>query len=231
MRKARGTARRWGRFFGFIALTIGIGGMGALGIDRTFRIQKVEVIGEGIHIAVDPRRLDRNLLFFPTNKLTDELRHTYPELATIEIRKKYPQTLVIIASLRSPIARLHTDTQEYALDRNGVVLSVSDSSVLLPRIDITLPPHVPGDTIYDSRIELALAFIDALSNTAPVERIFEKDKASLQARIGETDIFIPQNGDPRVLAATLQTLISGFRIKGSLPAIIDLRFDKPIVTF
>ncbi len=60
--------------------------------------------------------------------------------------------------------------------------------------------------------------------------ISEKDSASILATMGHTNIFLPQKGDLKVKAGTLQTIVMGFRIKGTLPTVIDLRFEKPIVT-
>ena len=52
---------------------------------------------------------------------------------------------------------------------------------------------------------------------------------SIRVEIQQLDIFFPQDGDIVEHIRTLQTLFTGFRIKGVLPAHIDLRFGKPVV--
>ena len=54
---------------------------------------------------------------------------------------------------------------------------------------------------------------------------------SIRARFGQTDIIITQTNDLSQVLDTLQTLMEGFRIKGTMPKSIDLRFGKPIVQF
>lgn len=230
MRRTKGTVRRWGRFVLFITIAILAGSSIAYAVDRVFRVRKIEVVGVGIHLSLDPRRIEKNLLFLPTRHIELDLMEAYPELERIEVYKKFPQTLVIVASQRSPIARLKTNNHTFILDKEGVVLPDSLAGGMLPTVFVDLPAVQVGKTITDPRIVLALAFLDALDESIRIETVFEND-ASLQAKSGKTDIFIPQKGDAQTLAATLQTLFMGFRIKGSLPTVIDLRFDKPIVKF
>jgi hypothetical protein len=229
--KVRGSVRRWSRIIIPILVIFLTGGLIAYISDRIFRVRTIEFIGEGVRITIDPKRLEKNLLFLPTSNLEYDLMIAYPELEDIRIRKKFPQTLVISASIRSAIARLGTNGHVFALDENGVVLPMNNSESSLPFIRVPIDKIEVGDTLTDPRITRALSFLSAVGETIPILSIDERDTASLRARMEKTDIFIPQDGDIQILAATLQTMILGFRIKGSLPALIDLRFDKPIVKF
>ncbi|KKU88687.1 MAG: hypothetical protein UY16_C0003G0029 [Candidatus Gottesmanbacteria bacterium GW2011_GWA2_47_9] len=77
----------------------------------------------------------------------------------------------------------------------------------------------------------SLRFAEAVGGQEVISSITARDGPSLVATIGETDILFTQDVEVETVATTLQTLLTGFRIKGSLPKTIDLRFDKPIVTF
>ena len=207
------------------------GALVAFTSDQFFRVRTIEFTGDGVRISIDPERIEKNLLFLSASRMEDDLLIAYPELKEVIVKKKIPQTLVISASLRSPIARLETDTHAFMLDREGVVLPLTDSSAILPVIRIHIDTVRVGDSVHDEGISAALAFLTEFENEIPILSIEKKDTLSLRAKTDKTDIFIPQGGDMRILAATLQTMFLGFRIKGSLPALIDLRFDKPIVTF
>ena len=43
------------------------------------------------------------------------------------------------------------------------------------------------------------------------------------------EVFMPVTADPSYLSASLQTIISRFRIEGNFIAKVDFRFDKPVV--
>ena len=74
----------------------------------------------------------------------------------------------------------------------------------------------------------ALAFLTGTRGVLPVGLV-EEQSGSLHAVSATLDIFFTQDAIEQTLA-TLQTLIAGFRIKGTLPKVIDLRFDKPVIT-
>jgi hypothetical protein len=77
----------------------------------------------------------------------------------------------------------------------------------------------------------ALAFLNGTRDFLPIQTITIEDDSSLRAKSNTMDILFPQDGSMPAILATLQTLLSGFRIKGTLPTLIDLRFNKPMVKF
>ena len=56
-----------------------------------FRIEHIEVVGEDIAIDIDTSKFERNLLFFPTDKLEDELLAKYPLLRRCTLPKNCPK--------------------------------------------------------------------------------------------------------------------------------------------
>lgn len=224
----------WRKFGRTVALILGVIGVSTLfswGVNGLFTIKNVEVSGEGIQIVVNPAKLPRNILFFPVDGVRQQILKDYPLVGSVTVKKKYPSTLIITAVPRKPFAIAGVGTETYALDEDGVVLTKYPSQSGLPTIAIAMPALQPGEKISDTG---AFAAINFLRETAPmltVSDIIIYDNLSLRAQAGSMSIVFPQNADIPALARTLQTMIAGFRIKGKLPAIIDLRFDKPVVTF
>jgi hypothetical protein len=145
--------------------------------------------------------------------------------------KKYPHTLAIVPVLRPATARLRSNDRLVLVDADGVVLVDGDQGMMLPTLLFTIPALHVGKKISDTRIQLALAVLKGLYGSLVVESITEQDGAYMTVKSGKTDIFIPQTENAASILATLQTLMTGFRIKGTLPAVVDLRFDKPVVKF
>lgn len=196
-----------------------------------FTIQTIEVEGSGVHITVDEKHFPKNILFIDEKKLAHELLRQYPQLASVTIDKRYPHTLVITPSLRVGIARIHTGIGSFRVDAEGRVLEDPDIREALPLLDIPVLQPTVGEQITDEAILSAIGFVHKSAAFVPIVTIQVAGGASFLAKSATTDILFPQHGDSGTRAATLQTLMRGFRMKGTLPAKIDLRFDKPVVSF
>lgn len=197
-----------------------------------FDIRTISVVGTTVQVAVNQNRLPRSLLFFPSAKIRTQLLKDNPVLADIRFEKEYPHTLVIVPTLRVPAALLVTPNRRVFIDAQGVVLSDADTSpVGLVHMTIPIDALRIGQKLTDSRVMAALAFMQSMRPTMSIETITMNDEAAIEAHTGNLDILFTQEANISTISGTLQTLIAGFRIKGTLPKVIDLRFDKPVVTF
>ncbi len=223
--------RKYGRLaFAVIAIIIGSAVVYQSG-NRLFEIRKIEVEGTGFNVTVDQSRVPKNLLFFPSDKLRAQILNDNPFLEDLRFKKKIPHTLVVVVVAREPIAKLTSDSVSVTLDKSGVILPDTGNRGVLPRFLFSLANTKIGDRTGDLRILTGLKFVEETAGFLSVITVSPFEETSLLARTSKTDIFIPQDGDVKNLARSLQTLLTGFRIKGNLPAKIDLRFDKPIVTY
>lgn len=200
-------------------------------VTTAFAIRTVEVIGSGVEVSLDEAKLTKNLLLFPAQKIRERLLHDNPLLRDVVIRKKYPHTLVIEPVKRVAAAVLVTGDQSIVLDREGVVLPQSERESTLPAVIMDVGTVHTGQAVTDSGVLVSLRLIEGLGDSWHIVSITKQESGLLVAKYQESEIFFTQEKDPVALSATLQTLLAGFRIKGSLPKVIDLRFDKPIVTF
>jgi cell division septal protein FtsQ len=224
--------RKFGKIAGYGLLVCLFSGMVYWLCSWLFTVKNIVVVGTNIQVAVDEARLPKSLLLFPTAKFRAELLADNPILADIQFQKKYPHTLVIVPTLRTAVVRLSLTAREVLLDGAGVVLSdVDASSPVLPHLVVPLPTARIGEMIRDSRVLAGISFITGIQNILPIQTIIVEDELSLRAKSDTLDIVFPQDAPMSVTLATLQTLLSGFRIKGILPTFIDLRFNKPIIKF
>lgn len=210
---------------------LGVSAFLSWGINTLFTIRRIEVVGEGLHVSIDPQKMPRNLLFFPVERIKNDLLRDYPTIASISITKRYPGTLVIMATTRVPIAIVASENNSYTIDKEGIVLEEYPEKALLPVIRIDVPPITLGKRVTDTRITAALSFLLETEGSIAITMITSGEGDTLLATDGVMNILFPQTSDIQVVAHTLQTMLMGFRIKGALPASIDLRFDKPVVTF
>lgn len=214
-----------------VVVIISVSALLSWGVNTVFTIRNVEVVGEGVRVSVDPEKMPRNLLFFPVAQVKNELLRGYPLIAEMNITKKYPGTLVISATLRAPKALVGAENTLYAIDKEGVVLEEYPEKMHLPKILIDVPPAPSGKRVTDTRIIAALSFLLETEGSIAITQITSGEGDTLQATDGVMNILFPQKSDIPAIVRTLQTMLVGFRIKGKLPSTIDLRFDKPVVTF
>lgn len=226
-----GKVRKHGKRILVIIFTIIFSLSVALYVNKQFFIEHVEIIGQGVNIALDEKKLPKNLLFFPSDTVIQSLLSENSMIERVQIRKKYPHTLGIVITPRVPFVNLQQNSSLIAVDRTGFVLGEADGMLPLPVISFPVASIIFGKRITDETFKHALAFLDKTKSIASFDHLDVYDSASFRATMGQTDIIIPQLGEYEHIATTLQTLLAGFRIKGTLPKTIDLRFDKPIVTF
>lgn len=198
---------------------------------RAFTIQNIVVDAPYMSIELDKNRFGKNLLFLPTSKLRDELLENYSLLSDVKFEKKYPGTLIIHLVRRNTFAVLVSEGVSYAIDEHGLVLGGMESNeAKYPVLTFRCGALAIGSSVPCEGVRASLDFLNNLDASQYPTRMGEKNGLSIHAIHGDTNIFLPQTGDLGAKADTLQTIIEGFRIKGTLPTVIDLRFEKPIIT-
>lgn len=222
------------RKYGYLTLLIIVAIIGSLGVYRFssdfFEIKNIEVAGSDLKLEVDQNRVSRNLLFFPGGKLREQILRDNPLVGEVIFKKLFPHTLVIMILPRTPIALIGTPSGMMGVDKTGVFLGEPSQKNTLPELRFNLSSAAIGQKITDPEILKSLDFISLTQNFLQLSFI-EATGAALLVKAPKLDIIIAQNSNISETATTLQTLLVGFRIKGNLPASIDLRFDKPVVRF
>jgi len=221
--------RKTSRFFSFITLSLVGTFFIFLFISSQYQVLNIEVMGKDIKLNVNREKLPNNLFFLDTEKLESQIEEDNPLIEKISIEKKYPNTIMMTVVKRSVIARLHNRYQKVLIDHNAMVVGDDVYAYGLPLIELDISHVNHGSTLTDQQVLQSIAFIELLNEQLEVYKITNYNSSSLQATIEETDILFPQNGELEQKVSTLQILLAGFRIRGSLPKIIDLRYSKPVI--
>lgn len=221
--------RRFGKIIILLCVAIGVSFAAYYFITSTFRLRKIEYVGEGAIIQIDETRIPGNVLFFPAERIRKTLLTDHPELKDVYVTKKFPNTLRIEPVFREPYVLLQAKDKVVLLDREQVVVAYASGVERYPRLKMPISVEKKGQKLDDDRIRLAIGFLVSTAPLVHFTEVTEVDSLSLSFKSDTTEVFITQNADLADVTTTLQTLIEGFRIKGILPKIIDLRFSKPII--
>jgi len=223
--------RRNVRVIGAVAILLVASVLTSLLLIRAFTIRSVVVDAPGMEIQLDAKHLGNNLLFLPTATLRQELLTSYPLLTDVRFEKKFPSTLIVHLVKRSAFAKLQSSGTMYAIDDHGLVLEVTSTVIEgYPLLVFDVGTQSVGNVITDVGVQGSLSLLRSLPHDIAPSRITTYSSQALLARMENTNIFLPQTSDLSAKATTLQIIIEGFRIKGTLPTVIDLRFEKPIIT-
>lgn len=223
------------RKFGPLFIIVGITAISSVGVyfgsDYLFALENIEVAGDGLGVAVNEEKIPNNLLFFPAEKVKEEILRDNPILGSLELKKKFPHTLIIVAMRREPIAKITLEPVVGLIDREGYIVGIDDGTASLPLITLDPLRVSVGQQIREESVRAALALIAALPPHYVMRKITRFDRLSIMGETEILNIIVPQNIDAPTISTTLQTILGSFKIKGTMPTRIDLRFDKPFIQF
>lgn len=217
--------RRWAILLFIISSTILI----AYGLVRLTTIRKIKVSGAAYQVNIAWDQYPSSLLLFPVKKAEREIVTRFATIDAVSINRQWPDTLAIELTLREPVATMPSEDGRYLLiDRHGVAYAdLQNESV--PRIE-TQTRLVLGKQVINARI---LPLFEFLYHAPERNTIRSIQIASLSGEIRiqypETTVHVGSESNPVQTAETLQSLFIGFRMKGSMPREIDLRFSQPVV--
>jgi len=195
-----------------------------------FDVEHIEFQGIGMKAEINEQRITGNLIFFPSDKVKADLLKEYPQLSDVIIKKQFPHTITIIPVLRMPAALLITSKAIYGIDKEGKILGLGYTDSTLPEIHREVSPVVVGQTVKDKPILYVLVFLEKSIPILPVSSVFIDDEGlSLRAVSDKTEILFTQEQSIDTLMASLQTIVTGVRMKGTMPKLIDVRFIKPVI--
>ncbi len=160
-----------------------------------------------------------------------------PMVQSVKVTKRFPDTLDVSVTLYTPVAFVQTDNGYFKLAEDGRIIGFTqtrDSSLplLIYYQKLSKNSFDVGDRIGYQDIDAALFFARSLTNL---------DEKPDSVDIGGFDMIVCNIGRKQIVFTSeksvhdqeyaLEELIRQFKIEGKGYQKIDLRFDKPVVTF
>lgn len=195
----------------------------------------------------------KNIFNLKKQQVISSLTAFDADLAEVAVVKKLPNQLLITLKKRQPIAQLvpflnlefiglessasatisgEMTNQLFQLDQSGEIFMTNHQSTsLFPLV------AVPETFNFDLKISPATQQISQLIQSLREHYVsfnllawLNQSLAVIKTSLGSYALINPsQSIKPQI--ASLQFILSGFKIGESLPKKIDLRFDKPVLTF
>lgn len=189
---------------------------------------------------------NNNIFTLSSQKVKAQLSPQNLNIVDIRVIKKLPQTLKIEIKRRSPLAQLipvkdlqfnatlsaQLSSKFFSLDESGTVYAALDQPA--PGLPTILLPETKSIELGRSDISQVLADLVVLlqQHFVAFETIaWLNPRMIVVQTIPQTYAVFDSTLSLSSQVASLQYILTGSKIEQQLPAKIDLRFDKPVLTY
>ena len=172
--------------------------------------------------------LGKPFFFNDNEKLIKEVKNQEIKIAEVKVRKEFPGKIILEIKKRQPILAIPADNLYFWLDSKGIIFSLEKEAKDLPLLAIELQKIEIGSRIEIERIKIPQ--ILAILKQEGIRKITVlADQVQLET--GQLGLIIlPKEAIEKKIGA-LQIILNRFRIEGKRLTKIDLRFEKPVVSF
>ncbi|MCL4338995.1 hypothetical protein M1271_04885 [Patescibacteria group bacterium] len=195
-----------------------------------FEVHRIIVISYDTNLKDLDILAGQNLLFMDTERLEKDLLVKNMVIKKIRLEKRYVNTIIVQTELRIPLVHVVSGNVMGDVDSSGIyTLDAFNSD--LPTIQAGGIP-IYKDQKADWRIQKSVDMIVDLNKAGLTVRKIEinNNENYFTAYMKDDSIvMVPFTADVLSVAASLQVIISRFRIEGKFVSKVDFRFDKPIV--
>ncbi len=177
--------------------------------------------------------LGRSIIFLNTSAVEAEIKREFLTIEAIKIAKKLPDQLFINVSVRIPLGRVKAgEGKQILVDSSGLLFREA-SGEKLPLIDLgesfsgSLGEVVGGQEV-QAYIETLRIIEEKGLETTSIS--LERGMIRLKLKTGLVVLLSVEKSVGEQIDLLIK-IIKRYRIKGRVPARVDLRFVRPVVKF
>lgn len=181
--------------------------------------------------------LNQNLILLNPQEIKNIIYTNNPYINFVGITKIYPDSLLLSMEATEPLAYLKLNKGFALLSKNGKILEKSEKILInIPVINYYQQYDFyqtnPGSK-FDFKDLITALFLLNKSNEIDlkIDSIDINGLSMIVFNLKEQKIYLTGEKSKEEQAFELETLIKQFKIEAKYFKILDLRFDKPIVSF
>lgn len=173
---------------------------------------------------------EQNFFLLKTEEIAEQIKSQDLKIEEVKIEKVFSGKLLVNIQTRQPLATIKIQDGYLFIDKEGLIFEKKSESGPIPSLNLGLQNPQVGSRI-DEREEIVLTILAFLKGKEEVLFITkEADYYFLQLTEG-LQILFPGKDETQKKLDSLQMMLTRFKIEGKRPAKIDLRFDKPVISF
>lgn len=206
-----------------------------------FLVDNIEITGTSKFVNtidlqnfVQANQIHKNILLLNTMELSKEIKNRFLGASSVEIGKKYPNTLIVKITERKPLALLKNDisTEYYLIDQEGYLLgTVEDDPDNLPKINFVGDLRV-GEFVSKDLVPIYYDIIEALDESkVKVSSMSFYEKHIVFYTNEGVRVLVGNEKEKSTVLSALTKLLKALQIENKKPNSIDLRYDKVVVSY
>ncbi len=218
---------------------------GLIYFQKTYAITNIQIIalGERKELKGFNELKGKNIIFTSDSDIQKAILKSNYDVRSVNVQKQFPSTVYLSVVLYQPLAYLQGDSGYFVLAEDGYVLSrQKDLNTSLPLIHfyekLNFFNYNVGSKISYSEVKATLKWLqvlraagyatDAVDINGPNMLAFTviNDKGQLNRKV----VFTTEK-DFGQQEYELETILKKFRIDGHDFKTLDLRFNRPVITF
>ncbi|EKE13657.1 MAG: hypothetical protein ACD_12C00873G0003 [uncultured bacterium] len=227
------------KFFIFFLLLCSISFLILFFINNFFLVKNILIISDKNFSLVNKDKIiNKSLLFVNQEQIAKIIIKENFFLKSAIIEKVWPDTLKISITLYDPCVSLIVNNGTFNLSCDGRILQkTKDVESFLPIVNyyqkLSNNSFQTGDWINYRDIKQTLFFVERLKqiNLIPLTIDIKGQDMLVFKLVDNKEIIFNNNKDKEVQSYQLELIIRQFKIEGKDFKKIDLRFNKPIVSF
>jgi len=200
-----------------------------------FSIDKISYIGgnegQDTSLFFKEQLFGKNLIIINSSDISDHAASNFPVIERAVIEKKFPKSIIISITERTPLAIISAKNGNFVVDKNGQVFCEAGESLILPKVVFEDNLSI-GDFVNAEKIMARISLLSALKEkNIPVSEVSVVE-SSISALIknGPSAIF-EIDADFIELVSLLKQILLKYKIEGKDLRKVDLRFQNPVVSF
>lgn len=171
--------------------------------------------------------LGKNIISLSPQKTEELIKEELSGIDQVKIEKKLPDKLIVYLTKRKPIAVVEVNSDYYQVDYQGIILAKLDQPTDLPLI-------VCSNRQFESPVILSsLDFLyQLLISGIEARRLEITDSRELTVFLKTgPKVLISLDKNIKEQVDSLQLILERAKIEGKQIELIDLRFDKPVISY
>ena len=208
-------------------------------LNQFFLIKNIELVSDKKFLLTNKDELiNKNLFLINEDETAKKIVFKNPQLKRAVVNKVWPNTLKITVYFYEPTAALIVNQGFFNLSSDGRILAkIKDGQPSLPVINyyqkLNSNSFGTGDRIDYEDIRQTLFFIDKLRqiNLVPLTIDIKGQDMLVFNLESDKEIIFSNKKEKELQDYQLEFIIKQFKIEGKEFKKIDLRFEKPVVTF
>jgi len=206
-----------------------------------FRVLQVEINGAKNFVSsadleelTKARSLGQPIFTVDKKELENSLERNFQGAKEISISRKLPKTLVVSVTERVPLAVVK-DAQDnyYLIDEDGYVLGrVDQAKTNLPKVNYDKDISV-GYVLEPELVSVFLSLLSVLDENKILisDLTVTQNYLSFYVDKGFVKVLISNVKNEKESVETLSSLLEKLASEGKEPGLIDLRYDKVVVSY